>query len=115
MSFKTQAKIYQALLDGKTLTNNNGNQVRLEKGTQNSRSNSEYDFSPTNNSWSFDDPKEWSLGTEPKSSMVIWVNVSEDNVPGCYNLQTKEEAEKERYAGHRTVRFVESPEESYEK
>lgn len=93
MTFKTQAEIFQALLDGKTLVYKTTGEVKLVDGI----------LSPI---WAFTDPEDWSIKKDP---MVIWANVYPD---GDYFLYKDfDKAQREVYGNGRTVKFIEVEDE----
>jgi hypothetical protein len=61
MSFKNQAEIYQALLDGKTIIHKDyKNNIRIAE-----------DGNLNNGGWGFNKPSDWSIFIEPKPKKTI--------------------------------------------
>lgn len=91
MTFKTQAEIFQALLDGKTLVYKTTGEVKLVDGI----------LSPI---WAFTDPEDWSIKKEP---MVIWAVVSGNTVVQTSNAEFGAKEMAGRIGDCRTVKFIE--------
>lgn len=69
MSFKTQAEIYQALLDGKKITGvllENIQYLHLNDGFLKSNEGNAYTM------YHFDKPENWSIYEEPKGKKQVW-------------------------------------------
>lgn len=108
--FKTQAEIFQALLDGKTLLTANGKiEMKLIDSFLKDRIVGDRQWNDS--SLSFSIPEHWSIKKKP---MVIWCNVFGNGTVSTH--KTKQEAEaliqeyyEKSYINHggRTVKFIE--------
>ena len=91
---KNQAEIYQALLDGETLVNDD-HEVSLIDGYVTSNGIRRH--------WAFIAPREWSITPKP---MDIWVNVYDGVCGGC-TWGSEDQARRTASSGAKQVLFRE--------
>lgn len=109
MTFKTQAEIFQALLNSKTLLYKNHVEVKLVDGMIHSERVSSNNLCV----YDLDFPEDWSIKKEP---MVLWCNTYDDQngEPVFFNHRTKMSAVEDFNSSDktgRTVKFIEVEEE----